>query len=172
MNWGCAAALGLSLLALVISIKALADAKRPRTLPEKSSESQRPGAPEAAETEAVTAAAEGARPAAGGETGPADGDPAQEGVELDVQHVENDLYRLRNNGSVPAVNIVFDEERLPAVFLVRAAGEVSLQRDETIDFVMAGSVDKPLEQELLASWDGQQTPVALQVPVKASAARP
>ena len=176
MDWGCTAALVVSALALVIGVKASADAKRSRTIAEKTPEVERPAAAEAAEVaeaghaaEAKSAATEVAEsaPAPVAEAKPEPEEPAQGGVELDVQHVENDLYRLRNNGNAPAMNIVFDEEHLPAVFLLRGAGDVNLEHDETIDFLMAGSVDKPLAQEILARWDGQQTPVPLAVPVKA-----
>lgn len=187
MDWGSKAPLVLAVVALVISIKALADAKRSRAIAEKTPEARQPEAAETVKPGAKAgAASEAAAPDAvegtkadAAKTGDAKARASTDGaeseaaegpkpnVELDVRHVENDLYRLTNNGTGPAVNIVFDEDNLPAVFLLRSTGEVNLEQDETVDFLMAGSVDKPLTQELRARWDGQEDPVPLRVPVKA-----
>lgn len=179
MDWGTTTALVMSGLALLISVKAAHDAKQARAEAGTRADDSRPGTSDTAEP---AAADDTARPAeaadagsdAGAETGSdaeagsdagSDDDSAPSGVDLVVRHVENDLYRLTNRGTAPAVDIVFEEDRLPAVFLLRAAGDVSLQPDEEVEFVMAGSVDKPLTDELAVRWDGQEAPVVLSVPV-------
>lgn len=166
MDWGTTTALIVAGLALLISVKAGQDAKRARAEAGTHSADGRPGASDTARpgtSETAEAADAGAE--AGSDAGSDGDDSAPSGVDLVVRHVENDLYRLTNRGTAPAVAIVFEEDRLPAVFLLRAAGEVSLQPDEEVEFLMAGSVDKPLTDELAVRWDGQEAPVVLPVPV-------
>ncbi|MCM8555376.1 hypothetical protein [Streptomyces sp. STCH 565 A] len=142
----------LAAAAFIVSWKARGDGKRSATASERSAKTaedalalQRREAEERRQAEA-----EAARPR----------------VQLRLEHVNKDAYRLCNDGTAPARNIVFDDEELPAVFRLRGTGEVSLEAHEAIEFLMAGSMGKPLPPQLFAKWDGQDAYVPLRVPPK------
>lgn len=80
--------------------------------------------------------------------------------------MDKDLYRLQNDGTAPALNITFDDEDLPPVFRLRGTGDVSLQPNEAIDFLMAGSMGRPMPPQLFARWEGQTEVVPLRIPPK------
>ncbi|MEU9861305.1 hypothetical protein AB0D99_10535 [Streptomyces sp. NPDC047971] len=155
MDWGDTpawAAFVLSGVALWVSIKARQDGKRSADASERSADAAEGALADQrrAEAERKQAELEAARPR----------------VELAVDHVNRDLYRLRNDGTAPAMNIVFEEEDLPYVFRLRGTGEVSLKGGEAIDFLMAGSSGAPVPPQLFAKWDGQDELVPLRVPPK------
>ncbi|MEV5182882.1 hypothetical protein AB0K88_24290 [Streptomyces werraensis] len=137
MEWGDVpgwGALLLSIGALVVSLRAQRDGKRAADVAEKTLARE------------VAAEEEAARPR----------------VDLRLEHEEKDAYKICNDGTAPARNIVFDGEELPYVFTLRGTGEVSLEPGEAMGFLMAGGVPP----QLFAKWDGQDVYVPLRVPPK------
>lgn len=96
----------------------------------------------------------------------AEEEAARPRAHLTLDHVNKDLYRLQNDGTAPALHIQFQEEDLPAVFRLRGAEDVSLEADEAVDFLMAGSMGLPMPPQLFARWEGQEEWVTLRIPPK------
>ncbi|MGW3100221.1 hypothetical protein ACWDCC_43070 [Streptomyces sp. NPDC001102] len=137
MGWGDApgwGALVFSAGALWVSLKAQRDGKRAADVAEATLARQ------------VAAEEESARPR----------------VELRIEHGQKDAYRLRNNGTASARDIVFKDEELPYVFGLKGGEKVSLERGEAVAFLMAGSIPP----QLFARWDGQDEWVPVRIPPK------
>jgi pyruvate/2-oxoglutarate dehydrogenase complex dihydrolipoamide acyltransferase (E2) component len=169
MDWGDApawAAIVVSVGAVIVSLKARGDGNRAATAAENSvTESKRSA--DAAEVSARVAEetlADQRREAA--ERRAAEAAAAVPRAHLKVRHVSKDLYRLENDGTGPALDITFEQDDLPPVFRLRNTGEVSLQADEAIDFLMAGTWGAPVPPQLFARWQGQDELVPLRVPPK------
>ncbi|MFJ2017153.1 hypothetical protein [Streptomyces nodosus] len=148
VDWGVApawAALAVSVGALWVSLKVRGDGKRSADAAERSAL-----AAEHTLARQVQAEEEATRPR----------------VVLHLEHVDKDAYRLCNEGTASARNIVFQDEELPAVFRLRGTGEVSLNQGEAIEFLMAGSMGLPIPPQLFARWDGQNEWVPVRVPPK------
>ncbi|GAA2474626.1 hypothetical protein GCM10023100_53110 [Actinocorallia cavernae] len=139
------AALVVSVGALWVGLKARGDGKRSADAAERSAL-----AAEAALARQVQAEEEAARPR----------------VALLLEHAGGDAYRLCNEGTAPARNIVFQDEELPAVFRLRNTGEVSLNQGEAIELLMTGSMGAPIPPQLFTRWDGQGEWVPVRVPPK------
>lgn len=148
MNWGDVpawGALAVSGIAIWISIKARGDGR-------VSADAALRSAVAAEETLAAQQRAEA--------------EAAMPRVHLVVSHIDKDLYRLQNDGTATASNIVFDQDDLPPVFRLRGTGEVTLNAGEAIDFLMAGSMGSAVPPQLFARWDGQDPAVPVRVPRK------
>ncbi|MGW9437962.1 hypothetical protein [Streptomyces sp. NPDC055607] len=151
MSWGDASALAavlVSIAAAIVAIKARGDGKRSADAAVRSADIAEAALADQRRLEAERRAAEA--------------EAARPRVHLLVEHMDKELYRLKNDGTAPALNIVFEEEDLPYVFRLKGTGEVSLRGGEAIDFLMAGS----LPPQLFAKWDGQEEYVPLRVPPK------
>lgn len=131
---GVVVSLGVSGVALWVSIRSERHAKR---------------SADAAERQAV--AAEKALP------------PPPPAVAWEIERAARDVYRLRHVGSTVATGVMVDTFRAPAV-LDLDLGDGTVRPHASIGFVVAAYAEAPTPDELWVSWDGQPEAVPVPMP--------
>ncbi|MCX5239773.1 hypothetical protein OG824_31690 [Streptomyces prunicolor] len=157
MNWGDVpawAAFVLSGVAVWVSVKARGDGK-------KSADASATSA-QASVRSAV--AAEGAlalQRQEFNERRAAEAEASRPRVDLRIEYVGGDRYRVVNHGEAPAENVRFVQPPEQAHGLNEV---LSLARNEGHDFYVLGSAGLDIPTSLKAVWDGQTEAVTLRMP--------
>jgi hypothetical protein len=142
-------ALGVAIIAVIVSVRANRHAKDSADASKDSAGSARRSA-DAAERQA--AAAEKALP------------PPPPAVDWEIEHLSNEGYMLRNIGVGTATGVKIDLERA-GIIRDLDLGDGTVPRRGTLRFLLSPTLARmSLPSELWVSWDGQSVPVAVPVP--------
>lgn len=82
----------------------------------------------------------------------------------EIEHVRDALYLLRNGGSVIATGVTADPE--PFKGLARQLPkDAAVRAKESVEFLLVQVAQESTPHELWLTWDGQQEPVAVPIPL-------
>src|SRR5881392_2035264 len=164
MSWGDApawVALVLSAVAVWVSCRARGDGRRSADAAEESARQAVRSADAALRSAAAEEATLAEQRRAAEEQRQAAEEAARPRVQLVIQRVGGNEYRVRNIGGAVAAGVTF--ERVDN-FGALVPGPFDLPPGGSKGFVLFSMDELPLPGELRVTWAGQDTPVPLQVP--------
>ncbi|MGV0582788.1 hypothetical protein ABQE45_03425 [Mycobacteroides chelonae] len=90
----------------------------------------------------------------------------QTGVTWEIEHATNARYVLRNTGTETAEHVSIDRELIGGVITRSLPTDAVIHSGEGVDFLMKGSWQKPLPNQIYVQWGGPEDVQRAAVPLR------